>query len=194
MKLLSILFAALALAFTGASAADPAPGKATVGEAYSLPPWFKMSFLDFPAEVAQAREQGKHVMVFMHLDNCPYCARMLRDNFVSGDNRQFMEKHFDVIAVNVEGSLEVRWTDGRTYTEKALARLVKTVGTPTIVFLNANGDRVLQLTGYRDPREFRRALEYVQSKSYTSRPFARDVSRGEENEAYALRDRPRSSS
>jgi thioredoxin-related protein len=167
MKLLSICFAALVLAFTGASAADPVPGTVK-GEAYSLPSWFKMSFLDFPAEV----EQGKHVIVFMHLDNCPYCARMLKDNFVSGDNQQFMEKHFDVIAVNVEGSLEVKWTDGRTYTEKALARHLNMVGTPTIVFLNMNGEKVLQLTGYRDPRAFRRALDYVQTKSYTSRPFA----------------------
>jgi hypothetical protein len=30
----------------------------------------------------------------------------------------------------------------------------------------------LQLTGYRDSRAFRRALDYVQTKSYTSRPFA----------------------
>ena len=191
MRLLSICLAALVLAFTGASAADSAPGKVTGGEAYSLPPWFKMSFLDFPAEVEQAREQGKHVMVFLHLDNCPYCARMLRENFVSGDNRQFMEKHFDVIAVNVEGSLEVKWTDGRTYTEKTLARHLNMVGTPTIVFLNTNGDNVLQLTGYRDPRAFRRALDHVQTKGYTSRPFSASVPAGEEPEVRAFRYRRR---
>jgi len=190
MKLLSICFAALVLAFTGANAADPVPGTVKA-EAYSLPQWFKMSFLDFPAEVEQAREQGKHVMVFMHLDNCPYCARMLKDNFVSGDNREFMEKHFDVIAVNVEGSLEAKWTDGRTYSEKSLARHINMVGTPTIVFLNMNGEKVLQLTGYRDPRTFRRALDYVQTKSYTSRPFAASGSTADKTEVYALRDRPR---
>lgn len=194
MKVLHILFATLALTVAGATVADSVPGKLKGGVVYSLPQWFKASFLDFRSDIEEARKQGKHVMVFLHLDECPYCARMLKESFVSGDSRDFMEKNFDVIGVNVQGSLEVKWIDGATYTEKALARRLKTIATPTIVFLNLDGDKVLQLTGYRDPRALRDALEYVQSKSYRSQPFAAYVAARDKPVVYTFRDHAQLSS
>jgi thioredoxin-related protein len=97
---------------------------------------------------------------------------MLKENFISGDTREFMEKNFDVIAVNIRGDLELKWIDGATYTEQELTEHLKTIATPTIVFLDLDGKKVLQLNGYRDSRSFRYALEYVQSKHYRNQPFA----------------------
>ena len=169
-SLLAVLVALL-LAAAGPAGAAASPQKPK-GVAYTLPQWFKPSFLDFRQDVAEARKQDKHVMIFLHLDDCPYCARLLEESFVSGDNRDFMEKHFDVIAVNVRGSLEVRWIDGVTYTERALAERLKIRGTPTIVFLDQDAKMVAQVNGYRDPGALRAALDYVQTKSYHNRPFA----------------------
>jgi thioredoxin-related protein len=140
------------------------PERPAKGVAYALPQWFKPSFLDFRQDVAEARKQGRQVMVFLHLDNCPWCARMLEDNFVRGDSHDLMRRHFDVIAVNVRGSLEVRWTDGATYTERALARHLAVVGTPTIVILGDDGRKAAQLNGYQDPGTFRIALEHARRK------------------------------
>ena len=191
MRSLVLTAAMLLLAPAGlAAAADPAPGKLKGGEIYTLPQWFKPSFLDFPEDVAEARKQGKHVMVFMHLDECPYCARMLKESFVAGDNRAFMQKHFDVIGVNVRGSTEATWTDGTKYTERTLTRHLRTFGTPTIVFLDLQGKVVLQLGGYRDPRTLREALEYVQSGSYRDRPYAAYAASREQSAVYTLRDHP----
>ena len=188
MKVFRILFAALTLGFAGAAIADPAPGKLKGGEIYTLPQWFKASFLDFKSDVKEAREQGKHVMVFLHLDECPYCARMLKESFSSGGNRTFIEKHFDVIGVNVQGSVELTWIDGATYTERGLARRLKTSATPTIVFLDLEGNKVLQLTGYRDPPALRDALEYVQSKGYRNQSFAEHVAAQDRPAVYTFRD------
>lgn len=171
LRSLIATLAALMLVAAGPAGAATPPEKPK-GVAYTLPQWFRSSFLDFRQDVAEARAQGKHVMVFLHLDDCPYCARLLNESFVNGDNRDFMEKHFDVIAINVRGSLEVKWIDGVTYTEKALAAHLKIRGTPTIVFLDQDGKIALWIRGYRDPRALRAALDYVQSKSHRSRPFA----------------------
>jgi thioredoxin-related protein len=73
-------------------------------------------------------------------------------------------------------------------TQRELARHLKTFATPTIVFLNPDGDKVLQLTGYRDPRALRAALEYVQSKSYRSQPFAAYVAARGGQTVYTFRD------
>lgn len=168
---LPAVLAVLIFAAAGIVGAQTGAGKPKAGVAYTLPDWFKPSFLDFRQDVAEARERGRHVMIFLHLDDCPYCARLLQENFVSGDNHDFMRKHFDVIAINVRGSLDVRWTDGATYTEKALAEHLKIRGTPTIIFLDPDAKMVLRIAGYREPRALRAALDHVQSRSYRHQPF-----------------------
>jgi len=169
----SILTGLVVFALMAAAPAGPAtPPEKPRAVAYTLPEWFKPSFLDFRQDVAEARRRGRHVMIFLHLDDCPYCARLLKENFVSGGNHDFMREHFDVIAVNVRGSLDVQWIDGVTYTEKGLAGHLKIRGTPTIIFLDQDAKMVLRISGYREPRALRAALNYVQSKSYLGRPFS----------------------
>jgi thioredoxin-related protein len=185
-----ISFAVLMLALVGPAGAQTAPGKLTGGVKYTLPPWFKLGFMDFKHDVEDARKQGKHVMAFMHLDECPYCERMLQENFVSGENQAFMRKNFDVIGINIRGDLEVAWIDGKTYSERALAQHLKVIATPTVVLLDLDGNKVLQLNGYRDPLAFRYALEYVQSNTYRKQSFAEYVAARDKPAAYTLRDHP----
>jgi len=178
------------VAVAAAGGAEAAPGQMKGGIDYSLPSWFKSSFLHFRDDVEEARKQGRHVMVFLHLDQCPYCARMLRENFVTGESRDFMQKHFDVIGINIRGGAEVTWIDGATYSERALAGKLKAFATPTIVFLDLDGNQVLQLTGYRDPRALRAALEYVQGKHYRRQPYTAYLAARDQPAAYALRSHP----
>jgi thioredoxin-related protein len=178
------------MAVGGPAGAETAPGQMKGGVDYSLPPWFKSSFLHFKDDIEEARQQGRHVMVFLHLDQCPYCARTLRENFVSGDNRDFIQTHFDVIAVNIRGGADVTWIDGVTYSERALAGKLKVFATPTIVFLGLDGKQVLQLTGYRDPRALRHALEYVQGKHYRNQSYTTYLAARDKPAVYALRSHP----
>jgi len=190
MRPLFLVFAALLLGLAAPAAAQSAPGKLKGGVVYALPDWFKPSFFDFREEVDEARKANRHVLLFVHLDECPYCARMLEESFLRGDNRAFMQKHFDVIGVNVRGASEVKWIDGKTYTEQSLARQLKVAGTPTLVFLGAQGEMVLKLVGYRDPRALREALEYVQGSRYRSEPFSAWLASRKKPAVYALRDHP----
>lgn len=190
MKSVSVAVIALLLAFAGPAAAETARGQMKGGISYTLPSWFKSSFLHFQDDVAEAREQGKHVLVFLHLDECPYCARMLKESFESGDTRDFMERHFDVIGVNIRGDAETVWIDGTTYTERALTAHLKVFATPTVVLLDLDGNKLLQLDGYRDPRALRAALEYVQGKHYRNQTFAVWLGSRDKPAIYAFRDHP----
>ncbi len=190
LKRLSIIFAVLMLLSSGSAWSDTAPGKVTGGNAYSLPSWFKSSFMDVQEDAGEARALGKHLMVFMHLDECPYCDKMLKENFISGPTQEFMDQNFEVIGVNIRGDLEVTWIDGSVYTEMELTKHLKTVATPTMVFLDLEGNKVLQLNGYRDTRSFQYALEYVQSKNYLEQSFADYLSLREKPTVYAFREHP----
>ena len=163
--------AALMLAAAGLTGAAEDPAALKTGVPYTLPEWFKPSFLDFRQDVAEARKQNRQVLVFFHLENCPYCARMLKENFTSGDNYDFIRKHFDVIAVDVRGSLDVTWVNGAAYSERGLTTHLGIRGTPTLVFLDHDARIVLRLSGYRDPRALRAALDYVQGQGYRRGPF-----------------------
>jgi thioredoxin-related protein len=178
------------LAVGGPALAQSAPGRLTGGAAYSLPEWFKPSLLHLREDLDEARAQGRHVMLFLHLDECPYCERMLRESFARGENHDFMRRHFDVIAINVRGAMEVTWVDGSASTEQALARRLKVFGTPTLVFFGMEGSVALQLSGYRDPGALRRALEYVQGRHYRAQPFAAWLETRERPVVYELRGHP----
>lgn len=89
---------------------------------------------------------------------------------VTEPNREFIQRHFDVIAVNVRGAQEVKWVDGAAYTEKTLARRLKVYGTPTTLFLDPEGKVALRLTGYQSPGAVHQALEYVHDGRYRTQP------------------------
>lgn len=148
------------------TAAYAAQGKIQGEESYTLPGWFKESFLEIQDEISDARDNNRHIMLFMHIDRCPYCTRLLEENFRTGENQAFMQKNFDVIALNIRGDREIIWDKDTRYSEKTLARELKVHFTPTLVFLDTDGKKVFQMNGYRKPDAFRQVLDYVHEKKY----------------------------
>ena len=184
----------IAVAIVGATPvaeADTPPSRLTGGQIYDLPGWFKKSFLVLGEDMQEAKAQGRHVLLFFHLSECPYCARLLEENLRRGDTKDFTEQHFDVIAIDIRGGKVVEWFDGKTYTEKALATDLKVIATPTMLFVDSNGKTVLRLNGYRQPRTLRQALDYVQGKHYRSQSLASFVEKQNHNPVYRLRPDPR---
>ncbi len=185
---------AIAVAVAGMVAvaeADTPPGRLTGGQIYDLPGWFKKSFLVLGEDVQEAKAQGRHVLLFLHLAECPYCARQLDENFRSGDTKIFAEKHFDVIAIDIRGGNTVEWFDGMSYTEQALAAKLKVIATPTMLFFDHRGKTVLRLNGYRQPRSLRQALDYVHRKQYRLQSLASFVEQQKQNPVYGFRQDPR---
>lgn len=191
MKKLLLLLCAALLVVDGLAAAQTPPGRVSGGRAHVLPDWFKHSFLNFKDEVNEARQSGRHILVFMDLNDCPYCARMLDENFHQGENKPYLQKNFDVIAVNIRGDAEVTWIDGTTYTEQELALKLKFFGTPTFLFISPDGKQVLQLSGYRSPATLRHALEYVHTKAYRDQSLSSYIEKKQATPVYTLRDHPR---
>jgi thioredoxin-related protein len=139
---------------------------------YDIPGWFKESFLEISDDASEAGDSGKHLLLFFHLDDCPYCARMLKDNFNTEPNSTFIQSNFDSIEINVKGDREVALNDSIQLTEKALAQHLKVLYTPTILFADSDNRSVLRIDGYRNPTRFRIALDYVHEKAYLKTSFS----------------------
>jgi thioredoxin-related protein len=161
--------------FFGLMALSSAPGFALAAEEAleegmvnpgheEKPSWFKESFLDLKEDVREASTANKRVLLYFYQDGCPYCAKLLRDNFGQRAIAEKTQQHFDTIAINMWGDREVIDVDGKQYTEKTFAASRRVMFTPTLLFLNEKGDVALRVNGYYHPGKFDAALDYVSGK------------------------------
>lgn len=166
-----------------------AEGKVLGGKQSTHPDWFKESFLEIAADVEEASDEGKHVMLFMHLNGCPYCYKMIEENIKHSPYTEFIKNNFDVIALNIRGDREVALNDEVTLTEKELATRFKVMYTPTIIFLNADNKVVARINGYRSVPDFKLVLNYVQEKAYETTSLAKYLN-SNKSQQYQFRDHP----
>lgn len=166
---LGLLFTA---AFAGAaSEGQLAPGMVNPG--YEEPPkWFKESFLDLQEDVAEAAKSGRRLLLYFYQDGCPYCTRLLKDNFGNERIAAKTRRQFDVIAINIWGDREVTDLAGKATTEKAYARSLRVQFTPTLLLFDEQGEVALRLNGYLQPAKFEAALDYAGARMEKKLPFA----------------------
>ncbi len=173
------------------SVAATPEGKVTGGKISTHPAWFKESFLDITEDVGEATEADKHVILFMEMNGCPYCYKMHEENFKQAPYADFIQQHFDVIALNTKGDREVALDEETKATEKKIADLLKVRYTPTIIFLNNQGKPVVRVNGYRNVTEFKLILDYVQSKTYERHSLNEYLDARKQAGQYRFRDHPR---
>ena len=128
---------------------------------HEQPDWFKQSFLDLREDVAEAADAGKRVILYFYQDGCPYCARLLRENFGDREIAATAKESFDVIAINLWGDREVTDRQGRLTTEKRFAADLGVQYTPTMLLLDEDAETVLRIDGYYPPHQFHQGLRYV---------------------------------
>ncbi len=165
-----------------------AQGKVTGGSSHEMPEWFKQSFLDMQEDVEEAKESDKHVMLFMSLKFCPYCTKMLKENFKEDAKLQsYIEQNFDVIGIDIKGSKEIAINEDLTLTEKEYAAHLKVQYTPTIIFLDQDNNVVVRVNGYRSSQNFKYILDYVKNKEYKKMTLTQYVEKVKNKTLYKLK-------
>ncbi len=135
------------------------------------PKWFKQSFLDVREDIAEATGASRRVVLYFYQDGCPYCKKLLEDNYGNRDISEYSRKHFDTIAINMWGDREVVDMNGEDSTEKKFAEDLKVMFTPTMLMLDEQGRVVLRINGYYHPGKFMAALKYVAGKHEVASTF-----------------------
>ena len=165
-RLLLSLFVGVFATCAGAYGSDAFAkrGKIVGGLAHEIPEWFKDSFLDIREDAREAADENKHLILFMSLNGCPYCTKML-DEVFEGD-KEYIQKHFDSVAINIKGAREVTPDASGEITEKQFASKMRVLFTPTVLFLDGDAKPIYRINGLWNAKMFHAALEFVQSKSY----------------------------
>jgi len=161
--LIALIFTIFSITLLNAASS----GKLVGGTNHDAPSWFKLSFLDITSDAKEAQEKNKHLMIFMDLDGCPYCAKMLDESFFpKNTTSDFIKAHFDVIKVRIGGSQEITWDDDTVMSEKEFGDKMKVYFTPSILFLDGDKKLVARVDGYRSKENFLDILKYVDGKYY----------------------------
>src|SRR6185436_16365452 len=105
-------------------------------------------------------------------NGCPYCKKLMDVNFSQKAIVDKTRMRFDAIEMNIYGSREVIWLDGKPRSEKDFAALLKVQFTPTLLFLDEKGDIALRVNGYFPPHRFHAALDYAAQRGIPKTSFA----------------------
>jgi len=127
------------------------------------PAWFKVSFLDLFEDIEDAADNNKRLMVYYYQDGCPYCKKLLEENFSQREISDKTQKYFDVVSINLWGDKEVTVGD-KDYTEKEFAEALKVQYTPTLLFFGEDNKIIFRANGYYPPEKFSALLDYIGKK------------------------------
>ena len=162
LKLISVLLLTVllgSLQVNAKSEGELAAGMVNPGHE-EHPAWFKVSFLDLFEDIEDASDNDKRLMIYYYQDGCPYCKKLLQENFSQRAISDKTQKYFDVVTLNIWGDREVTVGD-KVLTEKDFAAALKVQYTPTLMFFNEKNKVVFRANGYYPPEKFNTVLDYV---------------------------------
>ena len=160
MKLNS-LFIIFAMLFSLSGIAEETRLNKYTGSEIETPFWFKDSFLDIADDIQEAQEEGKKLLIYYHQAGCPYCFNLVQQTLLDPVLSQYIQEHFDLVALNLWGDREVTLADGSVISEKELAIKWKIQYTPTLMFFSDSDTPVLRIDGYRSREMMAKVLDYV---------------------------------
>ncbi len=110
---------------------------------------------ELDAQLARAREAGKHLMLDFYADWCVDCIRMEKTTFVDAEVKRRLDEDFVLAQVDV--------TDPNDPGGKAIKQRLGVYGPPAILFFERGESEIrdLRLYGYRDSEEFLSILDRI---------------------------------
>jgi thioredoxin-related protein len=160
---------AMLMLATGMYAAEPIEDPAIyefedtlLEEDLVYPDWFVDSFGDLNYALSNAREAGKKgLIVYFGQKRCSYCERFLKYNLEAPDISNYLQNNFDIVPIDIWGIEDIVMLDGDIVTEREYSIFEGTNFTPSLIFYDAKGERILRLRGFYPPYKFRAALKYI---------------------------------
>lgn len=125
---------------------------------------------DLDKYIADANKTGKAVLMFVHEDGCPFCAKMDFE-FDESDVSKIVKKRFIFVDINKDDDETVKYK-GKTYSNLAFVQNVLGINFfPVILFIDGTGEVIYDLVGYRSKDKFIKVLKDVSSGAYKEESF-----------------------
>jgi thioredoxin-related protein len=150
MKPIWTLLAASFL-WAGAALADPPPGYPFVG---------------FDAGLAAARASGKPIFLYFGRYGCAWCDHTNKKTFSDGALKRLYTENYELVYVDAESGRRLTLPTGERITEAELGARLQAFATPLFVYMTPQGDKIMQVPGFKTVQDFRDYDRYVRGGHY----------------------------
>jgi len=120
--------------------------------------------IDFDSMIKEANIKNKQVMVFFHMEHCPWCHKMIDISLKDENVINIKKFNFIYIDVDVESSGFIIYKNNKI-SKRKFARKFNIYFYPSILMFD-NGKKVEHIKGYRNKNKFTNIIKYIGSKSY----------------------------
>ncbi len=187
LSILLFLLSTTVYSDTDSTDTTPVFDDSQLEEELVYPDWFKLSLGDLSDDLSEAKKAGKKgIITYFGQKRCAYCEQFFKTSLADTDIKNYLQKHYDLIAFDIWGIDDVVDTDGKEYTERDLSVHYKANFTPSLVFYDSEGTPVFRLRGYYPPYKFRAALQYVAEEFYKTEKFSAYFERATPGEYFLL--------
>lgn len=131
--------------------ADPPPGYAFVG---------------FDAGLKAARASGKPIFLYFGRYGCAWCDHTNKKTFSDAELKKLYSEHYELVYVDAESGKRLTLPSGERITEAELGVRLNAFATPLFVYLTAQGDKIVQIPGFKTVQDFRDYDRYVRGGFY----------------------------
>ncbi|MBI5648768.1 MAG: thioredoxin fold domain-containing protein [Ignavibacteriae bacterium] len=151
----------VALAALGFLLATAAPIRAVGDE----PGW-----KPYARAVADAKENGRVVLVDVYTGWCGWCKKMDRDVYADARVRKYLAERYEIVKLDAEAAT-AHELDGRNMTERQIATDFGVSSYPTTLFLASDGTLITAVPGYVAADKFLDVLEYIAGGLYKTQSW-----------------------
>lgn len=96
--------------------------------------YMRDTFKDMADDLAEARAEGKRLLVMWEQRGCIYCRKMHEEVISRPDIDAYLRENYFVVQMNLFGDVEVTDFDGEALAEKDMAMKWGVMFTPTLMF------------------------------------------------------------
>src|SRR3569832_1939637 len=150
MNLIRMVVAAGCLWAT-AVLADPPPG---------------YPFVDFDAGLKAAHASGKPIFLYFGRYGCAWCEHTNKTTFSDAALKKLYSDNYELVYVDAESGKRLTLPSGERITEAELGARLQAFATPLFVYMTPQGDKIMQVPGFKTVQDFRDFDRYVRGGFY----------------------------
>lgn len=131
---------------------------------------FANNVIDINKKIEEAKKEKKDLMIFFHIPDCPYCKRMLDENFKDDTIIKLIDKSFILIDIYTADKRDIIFKEFKG-SPKEFAKHTKATAYPATLFIDTDSKVFYKAIGYRNTQEYVYELKYVINNSYKEMPL-----------------------